>query len=115
MENNMTTYPQGEISTSPAVVVSAGTTRADAAPLTSGDNLIDASAGPASGVIMPTIIQGPLERQNVRISSLGPAAVNIYKDSPSDPDLPISVLPAFSCFDFWPGGGGTYAVIRIWE
>jgi len=103
-----------EVSTSPAVIVSAGTTRADAAPLTSVDNLIDASAGAASGVIMPTIVQGPGERQCVRVASLGPSSVNLYKDDPSDPDLPIDTLPAFSCFEFWPGGGGTWAAIRIW-
>jgi hypothetical protein len=110
----MTTYPQGEISTTPAVIVSAGTTRADAAPLTSVDNLVDASGGPASGVIMPTIIQGPGERQCVRVASLGPSSVNLYKDDPSDPDLPLSILGAFQCWEFWPGGGGTYAAIRVW-
>jgi hypothetical protein len=109
-----TTYAQGAIPTTPATIVSAGTTRADAAPLTSCDCLIDASAGPASGVILPNMIQGLGERQNLRIASLGPGSVNLYTANVGDPALPIATLPAFQCWEFAMGSGVTYAATRVW-
>ena len=109
-----------QLSNSPDVIIAAGTTAGDATPITSTDTMVDASAGAAAGVILPQSVdawenasQMLVEPQSIRLISLGPAAVHVYPAA-GDQALPMDILGAFQCWEYWGGGSGTWSAIKVW-
>ena len=109
-----------QLSNAPDVIVAAGTTAGDATPITSTDTMVDASAGAQAGVRLPRSADAwentpdtLVEPQSIRLISLGPAAVHVYPPT-GDQALPMDILGAFQCWEYWPGGSGTWSAIKVW-